>query len=60
MMSDSRPWYQRLLRSGQDDDVLRKATVPTLFVGDGMRQAPATRTAPKANPVMAVLGNAEL
>jgi len=60
MMSDSRPWYRRLLRSAQDDDVLRKATVPTLFIGDGTRQAPAMRPAPKANPVMAVLGNAEL
>jgi nucleotide-binding universal stress UspA family protein len=60
MPSDSRPWYRRLLRSAQDDDVLRKATVPTLFVGDGTRQAPATRTAPRANPVMAALGNAEL
>jgi nucleotide-binding universal stress UspA family protein len=60
MMSDSRPWYRRLLRSAQDDDVLRRATVPTLFVGDSARQAPAIRTAPEANPVMAILGNAEL
>jgi nucleotide-binding universal stress UspA family protein len=60
MPSDSRPWYKRLLRSAQDDDVLRKATVPTLFVGDGTRQAPVTRTAPRANVVMAILGNAEL
>jgi nucleotide-binding universal stress UspA family protein len=60
MPSDSRPWYRRFLRSAQDDDVLRKATVPTLFVGDGTRQAPTTRTAPRANPMMAVLGNAEL
>jgi nucleotide-binding universal stress UspA family protein len=60
MLSDSRPWYRRLLRSAQDDDVLRKATVPTLFVSDNIRQAPAKRTAPQANAVMAVLGNAEL
>jgi nucleotide-binding universal stress UspA family protein len=46
MPSDSRPWYRRLLRSAQDDDVLRKA--------------PVRRTAPRANPVMAVLGSAEL
>jgi nucleotide-binding universal stress UspA family protein len=60
MASDPRSWYQRLLRPAQDDDVLRKATVPTLFVGDGTRRAPATRAAPQANAVMAILGNAEL
>ncbi len=60
MPSDSRPWYRRLLRSAQDDDVLRKATVPILFVGDGTRQAPVMRSAPRANPVMAVLGSTEL
>jgi nucleotide-binding universal stress UspA family protein len=60
MASDPRPWYRRLLRSAQDDDVLRRATVPTLFVNDGSREAPAKRTVPEANPVMAVLGSAEL
>jgi nucleotide-binding universal stress UspA family protein len=60
MASDSRPWYKRLFRSGQDDDVLRKATVPTLFVGDGTRKAPVKRVAPKANPLMSVLGRADL
>jgi nucleotide-binding universal stress UspA family protein len=60
MASDPRPWYKRLLRSAQDDDVLRRATVPTLFVNDGSREAPAKRTAPEAHPVMAVLGSAEL
>jgi hypothetical protein len=40
--------------------VLRRATVPTLFVNDGSREAPVKRTAPEANPVMAVLGSAEL
>jgi nucleotide-binding universal stress UspA family protein len=60
MPSDSRPWYRRLFRSAQDDDVLRRATVPALFVGDCTRQAPDTHTAPRANPVMAALGNAEL
>ena len=60
MVPDSRPWYRKLLRSAQDDDVLRKATVPTLFVGDGSRKAPARRTAPQANAVMAVLGSADL
>jgi nucleotide-binding universal stress UspA family protein len=60
MLSDSRPWYRRLLCSAQDDDVLRKATVPTLFVGDGGRPTPVTHAAPAANPVMAVLGSGEL
>jgi nucleotide-binding universal stress UspA family protein len=60
MAADPRPWYKRLLRTAQDDDVLRKASVPTLFVGNGNRGVPATRTAPQANTVMAVLGSAEL
>lgn len=60
MVSDSRPWYKRLLRTAQDDDVLRKATVPTLFVGDSTPKAPTPRTAPQAKAVMAILGNAEL
>ena len=60
MASDSRPWYKRLLHSAQDDDVLRRAAVPTLFVNDGSREAPAKRTVPEANPLMAVLGSAEL
>ena len=60
MAADSRPWYKRLLCSAQDDDVLRKANVPTLFLGDGSGRVPVTRTAPRANPVMAVLGSAEL
>ena len=60
MASDSRPWYKRLFRTSQDDDVMRKATVPTLFVGDGTQKAPVRRTTPRANPVMAVLGSADL
>jgi len=60
MASDSRPWYKRLFRSAQDDDVLRKATVPTLFIGDHARRVRDTRIAPRANRLMAVLGNAEL
>jgi len=60
MAADSRPWYKRLLRSAQDDDVLRKAGVPTLFVGDGTRQVAVRPQVPKVNPVMAILGSAEL
>lgn len=60
MASDTRPWYQRLLRTAQDDDVLRKATVPTLFIHDDTHKSPATQPTPKMNPVMAVLGSADL
>jgi nucleotide-binding universal stress UspA family protein len=60
MASDPRPWYRRLFGNSQDDDVLRKATVPTLFVSDGTRKAPVRRATPKANPLMAVLGSADL
>jgi nucleotide-binding universal stress UspA family protein len=60
MASDSRPWYKRLIYDSQDDDVMRKATVPTLFVGANTRQAPVTPTLPEVNPVMAALGTAEL
>lgn len=60
MASDSRPWYKRWIRGSQADDVLRKATVPTLFVGDGTRKPPVTSVAPQANPIMAILGSVEL
>lgn len=60
MASDSRPWYKRLFRNAQDDDVMRKATVPTLFIGDHSRRVPVTPITPRANRLMAVLGNAEL
>jgi nucleotide-binding universal stress UspA family protein len=60
MTSDSRPWYQRLLGPAQDDDVLRKVTVPTLFVNDGTRKPQAPYGQPKPNQVMAVLGDGEL
>jgi nucleotide-binding universal stress UspA family protein len=60
MARDSQPWYKRLLRSPQDDDVLRKATVPTLFVGDGKRKIKAQRGVPRPNPAMAILGSADL
>jgi nucleotide-binding universal stress UspA family protein len=60
MAADTRPWYKRLFCSAQDDNVLRKAGVPTLFIGDGTGRVPVRPTIPKANPVMAVLGSAEL
>ncbi len=60
MARDARPWYMRWLQSAQDDDVLQKASVPTLFVGSRARKPQARRVAPEAHPAMAFLGNAEL
>jgi len=60
MASDSRPWYKRWIGGSPASDVLRKATVPTLFVSDGTRRVPVAQTAPKANTLMAVLGSASL
>ncbi len=60
MASDSRPWYARWIGSSPTNGVQRKATVPTLFVSDGTRTAPAAHTAPKANRMMAVFGSASL
>jgi nucleotide-binding universal stress UspA family protein len=60
MASESRPWYRRWIGGSPANGVYRKATVPTLFVSDGTRKVPVTRTAPEANPVMAVLGSADL
>jgi nucleotide-binding universal stress UspA family protein len=60
MASDSRPWYKRWIGGSPADGVLRKATVPTLFVSDGSRRVPVTHAAPEANPVMAIFGSADL
>jgi nucleotide-binding universal stress UspA family protein len=60
MASDSRPWYRRWLGGSPATGVLRKATMPTLFVGDGSRSAPVTRAAPEANTMMAIFGSADL
>jgi nucleotide-binding universal stress UspA family protein len=60
MASDSRPWYRRWFGGSPATAVLRKATVPTLFVSDGTRRAPVTRTAPEANTMMAIFGSADL
>jgi nucleotide-binding universal stress UspA family protein len=56
MASDSRPWYRRWVSGSPANDVQRKATVPTLFIGDGTRTAPVARTVPKANTMMALFG----
>jgi nucleotide-binding universal stress UspA family protein len=60
MASDSRPWYRRWIGGSPDTGVLRKATVPTFFVGDGTRRAPVARVVPKANTMMAIFGSASL
>jgi nucleotide-binding universal stress UspA family protein len=60
MASDSRPWYRRWIGGSPANGVLRKATVPTLFVSDGTRKTPVTRTAPEANTMMAIFGSADL
>jgi nucleotide-binding universal stress UspA family protein len=57
MASDSRPWYARWIGGSPASGVQRKATVPTLFISDGTRSVPVTRTAPKPNTMMAVFGS---
>jgi nucleotide-binding universal stress UspA family protein len=60
MASDSRPWYRRWIGGSPATGVLRKATVPTLFVSDGTRRVPVTHAAPEANTMMAIFGSADL
>jgi nucleotide-binding universal stress UspA family protein len=57
MACDDRPWFRRWLGGSPVEAVMRKATVPTLLVGHGMRRAPAAQAAPPEHPVMALLGN---
>jgi nucleotide-binding universal stress UspA family protein len=56
MASETRPWYTRWIGGSPSGGVQRKATVPTLFISDGIRTAPSARTVPEANPTMATLG----
>jgi nucleotide-binding universal stress UspA family protein len=60
MASESRPWYRRWIGGSPATGVYHKSTVPTLFVSDGTRRVPVTHAAPEANPVMAILGSADL
>jgi nucleotide-binding universal stress UspA family protein len=60
MASDSRPWYRRWINPGPVGGVQRKATLPTLFVGNGDRRSPTPRTSPKANKAMEVFGTPNL
>ena len=58
--SDSRPWYRRWIGGSPATGVLRKATVPTLFVSDGTRRVPVTHATPEMNTMMAIFGSADL
>ena len=60
MAADGRPWYRRWIGGSPASGVLRRATVPTLFVSNVTRKAPDARMVPEANPVMAILGSADL
>ena len=60
MASDSRPWFKRWIGGSPADGVLRKATVPTLFVNGGVQKVSTERKAPKENKMMALFGNAGL
>jgi nucleotide-binding universal stress UspA family protein len=44
MASDSRPWYRRWISGSPANDVQRKATVPTLFISDGIRRVPVEKS----------------
>ena len=60
MASDSRPWHRRWIGGSPATGVLRKATVPTLFVSDGTRRVPVTHATPEMNTMMAIFGSADL
>jgi nucleotide-binding universal stress UspA family protein len=60
MASDARSWVRRWIGGSPANQVLRKATVPTLFVGDGRPPEPVAQPEPSMNPMMAALGNADL
>lgn len=60
MASSPGVWYERWIGTDTADGVRRKATVPTLFVGNAAQQVPVARVTPQEHPVMAVLGSAHL
>jgi nucleotide-binding universal stress UspA family protein len=60
MANDSRPWYKRWIGGSPASGVLRKTTVPALFIVDGTRTAPARHSTPQASAMMAVFGSASL
>jgi nucleotide-binding universal stress UspA family protein len=60
MACDARPWYKRWLGGSPAAEVMRKATVPALFVSDRKRRISEERTPPQPHQVMEVLGSARL
>jgi nucleotide-binding universal stress UspA family protein len=60
MASDARPWYKRWLSGSLASAVLRKATIPTLLIGDGTRRVPTEPTAPTKIKMMEIFGSANL
>jgi len=60
LASDRRPWYKRWIGGSLAHGLLRKATVPVLFIDDGARTAPAERKVPQGPKMMEILGNADL
>lgn len=60
MASDARPWVRRWIGGSPANEVLRKATIPTLFVGDSQPRESVAQPGPSMNPMMAALGNADL
>jgi nucleotide-binding universal stress UspA family protein len=60
MARDARPWYRRWIGGSPAGGVLRKATVPTLFVGNNGQRVSLARPAPEPDPVLALFGSADL
>jgi nucleotide-binding universal stress UspA family protein len=61
MAADGRPWLQRAVFGSPAQGVQRKASTPTLFVGDGSRrQRVAEREQMPVNEMMAAFGSAGL
>jgi nucleotide-binding universal stress UspA family protein len=60
MPSDARPWLLRALKGDTAGKVQRRATVPTLFVHNGLRKATCASSVASPRPMMAVLGGAGL
>lgn len=60
MANDPRPWYTRWIGGSPASEVLRKSTVPTLFINDGSKKVCKKQAAPKDNKMMAVFGSGDL
>jgi nucleotide-binding universal stress UspA family protein len=60
LASDPRPWYKRWIGGSLAHAMLRKATVPVLFIGDGTRTAPTEEQVPQGPKIMQLFGGADL